>query len=48
MPAWKEGGVESSAQLTCSCGWASGPVAFRGHGTTQYQVHALEVVGAAA
>ncbi|GAA1110549.1 hypothetical protein [Streptomyces javensis] len=48
IPAWQATGGGSSAELRCTCGWASGAVAFRGHGTTLYQVHALEVLGARA
>ncbi|QKV98158.1 hypothetical protein HUT19_41290 (plasmid) [Streptomyces sp. NA02950] len=46
QPAWTKENIDSTAQLTCTCGWASGKVAFRGHGITLYQVHALEVLGA--
>lgn len=47
-PAWTYTSDGSSGQLGCSCGWASGTVKFRGHGTTLYSVHALEALEAKA
>ncbi|MDX3165936.1 hypothetical protein PV516_19300 [Streptomyces scabiei] len=44
LPAWTRPTSDSNAQLTCSCGWVSGGVRFRGHGTTLYGAHALEVI----
>lgn len=41
-PAWKR--VSSGTRLHCSCGWDAGPARFRGHGTTLWQAHALEVL----
>lgn len=38
--------LKSEALLRCSCGWNAGPTRFRGHGTTLWQVHALEVLEA--
>lgn len=32
------------ALLRCSCGWDAGRTRFRGHGTTLWQVHALETL----
>jgi hypothetical protein len=40
----QDGGVA----LNCACGWSSGKVAFRTHGTTLYRVHALDVLRAAS
>lgn len=45
VPNWKPKAASASAELTCSCGWASGSVAFRGHGTTLYQAHTLLYTG---
>ncbi|MFJ2752732.1 hypothetical protein [Streptomyces sp. NPDC087297] len=45
VPNWKSKADGASAELTCSCGWASGTVAFRAHGTVLYQAHALLYVG---
>lgn len=43
-PRWVPDGTEGGATLRCACGWDSGPVAFRGHGTVLWQVHALDVL----
>lgn len=50
-PLWRHnpaGASASFSELTCSCGWASGIVAFRGHGTTLYQAHTLLFTGEGA
>lgn len=46
-PAWNLTG-DVFTELACSCGWTSGTVAFRAHGTTLYQAHALELMKAPA
>ncbi|MFD6541202.1 hypothetical protein [Streptomyces goshikiensis] len=46
VPVWRHKPADATrSDLTCSCGWASGTVAFRGHGTTLYQAHALLFAG---
>jgi hypothetical protein len=47
LPQWSRPTIADNAHLTCSCGWTSGVVRFRGHGTTLYGVHALEVLARA-
>ncbi|MEV1040391.1 hypothetical protein AB0J01_27630 [Streptomyces sp. NPDC050204] len=44
VPTWTTTGPESSPQLSCTCGWASGKARFRGYGIALYQAHALDVV----
>ncbi|MFB7649361.1 hypothetical protein ACFC0S_16115 [Streptomyces sp. NPDC056084] len=43
IPQWRK-----DDGLACSCGWSSGPVGFRAHGTVLYQAHALRVLEADA
>ncbi|MFD5882594.1 hypothetical protein [Streptomyces yangpuensis] len=45
VPHWKPKPNDAGAELTCTCGWTSGTVAFRGHGTALYQAHALPYAG---
>ena len=49
-PAWGYANPEApdrlEAVLRCSCGWEASGTRFRGHGTTLWQVHALEVLEA--
>jgi hypothetical protein len=51
-PAWGYANPEqpdrSQAVLRCSCGWEVAGTRFRGHGTTLWQVHALEVLDVVA
>lgn len=42
VPNWQRAG--DTATLRCLCGWDSGTVAFRGHGTVLWQVHALNIL----
>ncbi|MEU3399392.1 hypothetical protein [Streptomyces filamentosus] len=46
-PMWNLTG-DTFTTLDCSCGWTSGTVTFRAHGTTLYQAHALELLRALA
>lgn len=49
-PAWgylnPEQPDRSETVLRCSCGWEAAGTRFRGHGTTLWQVHALETLEA--
>ncbi|MGW1409418.1 hypothetical protein [Streptomyces sp. NPDC002403] len=42
VPTWQRRFTET--RLYCSCGWDAGPTLFRGHGTTLWQAHALQVL----
>jgi hypothetical protein len=42
VPTWQRRFTET--RLYCSCGWDAGKTRFRGHGTTLWQAHALEVL----
>jgi hypothetical protein len=50
VPNWGHSGrawelrTKDNALLRCSCGWDAGKTRFRGHGTTLWQAHALEVL----
>jgi hypothetical protein len=48
VPQWRYANSEvplrSEYLLHCSCGWNAGRTRFRGHGTTLWQAHALEVL----
>lgn len=45
IPSWSRPTTQDTTALECTCGWSSGPAAFRQHGTVLYQVHALEALG---
>ncbi|MGW7288972.1 hypothetical protein ACWGH4_26210 [Streptomyces sp. NPDC054847] len=48
IPSWgyqdPEQPNRENYRLRCSCGWTAGPTRFRAHGTTLWQVHALETL----
>lgn len=49
VPAWgyvDPASPSSGAVLRCSCGWRVSGTRFRGHGTTLWQVHTLEILEA--